>query len=160
VSNSKTTLRTFDVRPHLGRLRCQPLADIALELIPDNIVGEGDVVPDLRVCDAELERVDGVSVFLVQRPADALVDLLDGCLGLLGDVSHNAVYHLRLVVPLLTLDNVLGRHTTLGQINVAFVLVYTKNDNNLIATDTDELLDGTDTSSGKFGEQDHAVDVV
>jgi hypothetical protein len=101
-----------------------------------------------------------VSVLLVERPADALVDLLDGDLGLLGDVAHDAVHHLRLVVPFLALNDILRRHTTLRQIDVALVLVYTEHDDDFVASDTDELLDGTNTPSGEFGKQNHAVDVV
>lgn len=153
-------LPTLNVRAHLGGLRGQPLADVALQLLLDHVVGEGDVVPDLRVGDAELEGVDGVAVFLVQRPANGLVQVLDGHLRLLGDVAHDAVDHLRLVVALLALDNVLGRHTALGQIDVALVLVDTQHDDHLVTADTDELLDGADTSTRQLGEQDHTVDVV
>ena len=89
-----------------------------------------------------------------------MVNLLDGCLGLLGDVAHDAVYHLRLVVSLLALYDILRRHSALRQIDVTLVLVYTEYDDDFVAANSDELLDRSNTSSRKFGKQDHAVDVV
>jgi hypothetical protein len=86
--------------------------------------------------------------------------LLDGGLALLCDVPHDAVDHLALVVPLLALNDVLGADTAFAQIDVALLLVDTQHYHNLVAAHTNELLDGTDTSAGKFGEQNHAVDVV
>lgn len=47
-----------------------------------------------------------------------------------------------------------------GWEGLTFFLVDTKHDHNLVASDTDELLDTTNTSSRQFGEQDHSVDVV
>jgi hypothetical protein len=101
-----------------------------------------------------------VAVLLVQWPANALVDVLDRCLCLLGDMAHDAVDHLRLVVPLLALYDILGRHSALRQIDVALVLVHTQHDDDFVAPDPDEFLDGADTSSRQFREQDHAIDVV
>lgn len=43
---------------------------------------------------------------------------------------------------------------------LALLLVDTQHNDDLVASDTDKLLDGSNTSSRKFGEQDHAVDVV
>lgn len=151
---------TLDIRSHLGGLGCQPLADICLQLLLDNVVGEGDVVPHVGIGDGELEGVDRVSVLLVERPANVLVEVLDRCAGLLGDVAHDGVHHLGLVVPLLALDDILGRYTALRQIDITLVLVHTQHDHDFVAANTDKLLDRTDTSSRQFGEQDHAVDVV
>ena len=61
--------------------------------------------------DGELEGVDGVAILLVERPCYALVEGLNGSVGLLGDVSHDRVHHLALVVSLLALDDILRRHT-------------------------------------------------
>jgi hypothetical protein len=47
-----------------------------------------------------------MSVFLVQRPGNALVQVLDGVLGLFGNMSHDRMYHLALVVPFLALDDI------------------------------------------------------
>lgn len=47
-----------------------------------------------------------MSVFLVQRPADRLVEVLDRMLGLFGNMSHDRMYHLALVVTFLALDNI------------------------------------------------------
>lgn len=46
----------------------------------------------------------------------------------------------------------MGEHT--------FLFVDPQHDNDLVPSNTDELLDGPDTSSGQLREQDHAVDVV
>lgn len=101
-----------------------------------------------------------MSVLLVQRPSDMLVELLDGGVGLLGDVAHNGMHHLRLVVPFFALDNILGRDTAFAKIDVAFVLVHPENDHDFVASDADELLDTSDTTSREFGEENHAIDVV
>lgn len=81
--------------------------------------------------DAELEGINGVSIFPVQRPCDALVQLLKRCLSLLGNaaipsvqdhcmndhpspssdahiLSHYRMNHLALVVALVTLDDILS----------------------------------------------------
>jgi hypothetical protein len=63
----------------------------------------------------------GVAVFPVQGPGDLLVEVLEGSLSRLGDVAHDGVHRLALVVPLLALDHILGRDTTLGKIDVACV---------------------------------------
>ena len=60
----------------------------------------------------------GVAEFPVQGPGDRLVEGLEGCLGRLRDVAHDRVHGLALVVALLTLDNILGRDTTLRQIDI------------------------------------------
>jgi hypothetical protein len=40
------------------------------------------------------------------------------------------------------------------------LLVNSEDNDDLIAADSDELLNTSDTSSGQFGEKDHAIDVV
>ena len=61
--------------------------------------------------DGELEGVNRVAEFAVQRPCYALVQGLDRGVGLLGNVSHDRVDHLALVIALLALDDILRRHT-------------------------------------------------
>jgi hypothetical protein len=41
-----------------------------------------------------------------------------------------------------------------------FLLVHTQHDDDLVAADTDQLLDTSDTTSRKLGKKNHAVDVV
>lgn len=120
-----------------------------------------------------------MAVLLVERPGYALIEALDRHLGLLRNMSHDGVNHLALVVSFLALHNILGGHSSFRQINVScqscqspcsscsvstaqptLLFVHTENHNDLIATNSDELLDTSDTSSRKFGQQDHAVDVV
>lgn len=60
----------------------------------------------------QLESVNSVAVLAVQGPGYALIQRLDRCLGLLGNVAHDGVDHLALVVSLLALDNILGRDTS------------------------------------------------
>lgn len=43
---------------------------------------------------------------------------------------------------------------------LALLLVNTKHNNDLVASNTDELLYTTDTSPREFGKQNHSVDVV
>lgn len=117
-------------------------------------------VPRGDIRDRKLESIKRVAVFLVEGPSYRLVKLLDGDQSLLGDVAHNRVDDLALVVTLLAANDILGGDTALGQIDITLLLVDTENDDDLVATNTDQLLDGTNTSSGKLREQDHAVDVV
>jgi hypothetical protein len=48
---------------------------------------------------------------LVQRPCYAFVQRLDGSVCLLGNVAHDGVHKLSLVVALLALDNIFRRHS-------------------------------------------------
>lgn len=73
------------------------------------------------VRDGQLESIDGVAVFLVQRPGNSLVQGLNWCLCLFGDMSHNQMYGLALVVSFFALDHVFGGHTSLRKINVTFL---------------------------------------
>lgn len=61
-----------------------------------------------------------MTIFLVQRPADGLVEILDGGFGRLCDMTHDGVHGFALVVALFALDDILGRDTTLGKINITF----------------------------------------
>lgn len=89
------------------------------------------------------------------------------------------MHGLALVVTLLALEDILGGDTTLRQIDItcrtmsqpsdlyvleqgllALLLVDTEHNDDLVTSDTDELLNGTNTSARKFGEQNHAVNVV
>jgi hypothetical protein len=56
----------------------------------------------------ELESVDRVTVSAVEGPGYALIEGLDGRVGLLRNVAHNGVHHLALIVPLLAFDDILG----------------------------------------------------
>lgn len=61
--------------------------------------------------DGELEGVNRMAKFAVQRPRYALIQGLDRGVGLLGDVAHDGMNHLALVVALLALNDILRRHT-------------------------------------------------
>lgn len=41
-----------------------------------------------------------------------------------------------------------------------FLLIHTNDHHTFIASDADEFVDGSDSSSGELAEQDHALDVV
>ena len=60
------------------------------------------------VRDREFEGIYGMSVFLIQWPSETGVEIFDGGVGLLGDVTKDRMHHLAFVVPFLALDNVLG----------------------------------------------------
>lgn len=64
-----------------------------------------------------------MSILLLQRPSNSLVEGLDGLLALLGDVSKNGMYHLALVEPFLALYDILRGNTTLGKIDVTLEFV-------------------------------------
>lgn len=150
----------LDIGANLRRLWSQALADIANQFILDHVALKCNLIPHVGVRDAQFEGIHSMSVLLVQRPPNILVQLLDGCVGLLRHMTHDRVHHLALVVPFLTLDNILGRNSSLRQIDVALFLVDTQHHHNFVAPDSDKLLDRSDTSSREFGEQNHAVDVV
>lgn len=119
-----------------------------------------------------------MAIFAVQWPADCLIQSLKRGLGLLRNVAHDRVDGLALVIPLLALDDILRRHSSLRKIDIAWgrrqsgrrfshavarltlLLVDTQNHDDLIATNTDELLDTSNTSSRQFGEEDHSVNIV
>lgn len=101
-----------------------------------------------------------MSILFVQGPGNILIQLLDGGICLLGDMAHDAVDHFALVVALLALDNVLRRHSTLGQVNVSLFLVHPQHHHDFVAADADELLNRTNAAARQFGEQNHAVNVV
>lgn len=71
-----------------------------------------------NIRDGELESIVRVAVFAVQGPGDLLVEGLKRGLGGLGDVAHDRVNSLALVVPLLTLNHIFGRDTSLGKIDI------------------------------------------
>jgi hypothetical protein len=52
-----------------------------------------------------------------------------------------------LVELFLALGNLLRRHTTLGKVNVPLLLVHTENHHALTSSDTQQLLDRSDTST-------------
>jgi hypothetical protein len=89
------------------------------------------------------------------------------------------VDHLALVVSLLALNDILRGDSSLGKIDVTcrkintyaqlcysllamltLLFVHTEYHDDLVAANSDELLDGSDTSSGKLREQNHAVNVI
>lgn len=67
----------------------------------------------------EFEGVNSVSVLLHQRPRYTLIEGLNGCLGFLGDMSHDRVNHFTFVVPLLTLHDILGANPALRKIDIS-----------------------------------------
>ena len=72
----------------------------------------------LIIRDGDLEGIVSMAVFPVQWPSDLLVQLLKGSLSGFGDMAHDGVNRLALVVPLLALDDIFGRNSTLGKIDV------------------------------------------
>ena len=84
---------------------------------PQSRLGRG---PCSNVRDRDLEGIVRVAVFPVQGPGNLLVKGLQGGLGGLGDVAHDGVHGLALVVALFALDDILGRDTALGKINVTY----------------------------------------
>jgi hypothetical protein len=85
---------------------------------PENLChfGSGGIS---NIRDGELEGIVGVAVFAVQGPRDLLVESLKRGLGRLGDVAHDGVHGLALVVSLLTLNHVLRGDTALGKIDIS-----------------------------------------
>lgn len=67
------------------------------------------------------------------------------------------MHNFALVVSFIALDNIFGGHTSLRKINVSFLFVHSEHDNDFIPSDSNELLDTSNTSSRKLGEQNHAV---
>jgi hypothetical protein len=61
-----------------------------------------------------------MTVFLVKRPADGLVEGLQGGLSSLCDMAHDRVHSLALVVTLFALDHIFGGDTALGKIDITF----------------------------------------
>ena len=108
----------------------------------------------------QLERINRMPIFLVQWPPDILIERLHRRPRLLGNMSHDARNHLALIKPLLTLHDILGRHAPFREINIALFFVNAEDDDDFIAADTDEFLDGSDAPPGELREEDHAVDVV
>ena len=54
-----------------------------------------------------------MSVLLVQWPANPLVQVFNGMICLLSNMSHDRVNHLALIVPLLTLDDIFRGNSSL-----------------------------------------------
>lgn len=69
--------------------------------------------------DGKLEGIVRVTVFPVQWPSNLLVQRLEGSEGSLRNMAHDGVHGLALVISLFTLDNILGRNSTLGKIDVS-----------------------------------------
>lgn len=59
-----------------------------------------------------------MAVLLHKRPANGLVQSLDGLLRLLSNMAKNGMNHFRLVEALFTLRHIFTGYTTLGKINV------------------------------------------
>lgn len=101
--------------------------------------------------DRELEGVVGVAVLFKEGPGDDRVDVVHVAVGAVGDVAHDGVDRLALVVAVLALDDVLGRDAALGEVDVALVLVDAHDDDDLVAADADELLDRADAPPRELG---------
>jgi hypothetical protein len=54
----------------------------------------------------------------------------------------------------------LGRNASFAKRARTFLLVYSEDNDDLVAPNPDQLLDTPDTTSREFGKQNHAVDVV
>jgi len=67
----------------------------------------------------QLKRIEGVTVFLVKGPAYRLVQLLDRDQRLLGNVAHDGVDDLALVVALFAANDILGGDSALRQIDIS-----------------------------------------
>lgn len=137
-----TEAGNLDIGTDLGRVGSELAADVQLDLALDGVAGECDLIPDGGVSkrrfvrgiqpsrktkeqnlrDGDFESIVRVTVFLVQRPADGLVEGLEGGLSRLCDMAHDRVHGLALVVTLLTLDHILGGDTALGKIDITFRL--------------------------------------
>lgn len=134
----------LDIGTDLGGVGSELLADVKLKLVLHGVAVELGVIPDIGVTggfpsdigcpannypfgdgsinnirDGELEGIVRVAVFAVQGPCDLLVESLQRGLGGLGDVAHDGVHGLALVVSLLTLDHILGRDTALRKIDIS-----------------------------------------
>lgn len=68
----------------------------------------------------QLESVYCMSVLLVQWPPNLLVQVFDGMVRLFGNVSHDRVNHLALVIPFLALYDILGRNSSLREIDISW----------------------------------------
>ena len=101
-----------------------------------------------------------MAVLAVQRPSDALVERLEVDPEGLGNVAHDRVDELGLVVPVLAGVRLLLGDPALGEVDVALVAVDAEHDGGLLAADLDEGGDGADAAAGELREEDHALDVV
>lgn len=66
----------------------------------------------------KLESIVRVAVFPVQWPSDQLIERFQGSLGSLCDMTHDRMHGFALVVSFFTLDNILGRDTSLRKIDI------------------------------------------
>eukprot|EP00968_Pinguiococcus_pyrenoidosus_P006698 scaffold442_cov268-Pinguiococcus_pyrenoidosus.AAC.106 len=116
----------LDVRPHLHGLRCQAAVDVLRDLVPEHV---GDLQLLEGIClprERQLEGVVAVAVLAIQRPAHLLVQLLEEHPLLLGHLTQDHVHGLGLLVALVALGDVLRRHSALGEVDVALLLVDSK----------------------------------
>lgn len=61
-----------------------------------------------------------MAVFAVQGPCDLLVEGLQRGLSRLGDVAHDRMHRLALIVPLLALNDIFGGDASLRKIDVTY----------------------------------------
>ena len=60
-----------------------------------------------------------MTIFLVEWPPYCLIKLVDWSESLFGNVSHNRVHNLALVVTLFASDYIFWGHSALGQIDIS-----------------------------------------
>ena len=158
--------RDLDVGAALDRLRCEATLDVRDEdaLPLGRYVA---LVEHARVGHALLEEVVGIAgllVDLVQLPRRLLVQLLEllvrAHLEHLGRVAQYAVDGLAARELLLALDDLLGGDASLGQVDVALLLVHADDDDDLVAADADQLVDRADAATRELTQQHHALDLV
>uniref|UniRef100_A0A7C8YHN6 Uncharacterized protein n=1 Tax=Opuntia streptacantha TaxID=393608 RepID=A0A7C8YHN6_OPUST len=75
-------------------------------------------------------------------------------------MAHYRVNKLALVIPFLTLSDILLRNPTLAEIDVTLLLINPKHHHRLNPADSDETVDTPNPTAREFREKNHAFDVV
>lgn len=75
-------------------------------------------------------------------------------------MAHDRMHELTLIKPLLAALDILLGNTPLAEINVALLLVDTKDHDGLDAADFDKAADAPNAAAGQLREEDHALDIV
>mmetsp|Transcript_5719 Transcript_5719/g.12069 ORF Transcript_5719/g.12069 Transcript_5719/m.12069 type:complete len:201 (-) Transcript_5719:432-1034(-) len=157
-------IRHLHVRPNLDRLRRQPPPDVGHEVVAQSLgylqMVERVVLSARVGLHRQLERVVGVSVLFVEGPSHLFVQLVEVEPPGVGQVAEDRVDPLGFVVAVFALGNVLGAHPTFGEVDVAFFFVDAEDHDHFVSVHAEELVDGTDATSGEFRKEDHALYVV
>mmetsp|Transcript_27428 Transcript_27428/g.46683 ORF Transcript_27428/g.46683 Transcript_27428/m.46683 type:complete len:213 (+) Transcript_27428:99-737(+) len=101
-----------------------------------------------------------MSILSIQRPRDAVVQILQVELTPFGQVPQHAVHGLGLVELVLARGHIFRAYATFTQINVPLIAIDTKNHGHLIPSHTDKFVDGTDATTTQFRKKDETLDVV